>query len=97
MREGDFFHGTNDREGGQAMAGEPVAGGPATRKPVPEKPDDSNALPCCEPDRTPSFNETTIRALEEAKVGIGVTDYADAAELFEKTGIKVGKEKKTKA
>jgi hypothetical protein len=79
------------------MAGKPMAGGPATRKPASEKPDDSSALPCCEPDRTPSFNETTIRALEDARAGIGVTEYADAAELFEKMGIKVGKEKKTKA
>jgi antitoxin component of RelBE/YafQ-DinJ toxin-antitoxin module len=53
-------------------------------------------MPCCEPDRTPSFNETTIRALEDARAGIGVTEYADAADLFKKMGIEVGKEKKAK-
>ena len=79
------------------MTGRPVAGRRAARKSVPEKTDDSGAMPCCEPDRTPSFNETTIRALEDARAGIGVTEYADAADLFKKMGIKVGKEKKAKA
>jgi hypothetical protein len=78
------------------MAGKRVAGGPARKKPASEKTADSNALPCCEPDREPSFNETTIRAIEDARAGIGVTEYADADELFEKMGIKVGKAK-TKA
>jgi hypothetical protein len=75
------------------MSGKRVAGGPATKKPVSETTADSNDLPCCEADRTPSLNETTIRALEDARAGIGVTEYADEVELFEKMGIKVGKAK----
>lgn len=78
------------------MSGKPAAGRPATKKPASEKSADSNDLPCCKADRTPSFNETTIRALEDARAGIGVTEYADEVELFEKMGIKVGKAK-TKA
>ena len=78
------------------MAGKMVAGGPAAKKPVSEKSANSDALPCCEPQRNPSFNATTIRALEDARAGIGVTEYADEVELFEKMGIKSGKAK-TKA
>ena len=65
------------------MADKRVTGRPAAKEPVPEKTDDSDMLSCCESDRTPSFDETTIRALEDARASIGVTEYADAAELFE--------------
>jgi hypothetical protein len=75
------------------MAGKRVAGGPATKKPVAEKMVDSNSLPCCEPDKARSFNETTIRALEDAQAGRNLTQFADEDELFEKMGIKVGKAK----
>jgi hypothetical protein len=75
------------------MSDKPVAGIPATKKPAPEKTTDSNDLPCCEADRTPSFNETTIGALEDVRAGIGVTEYADEVELFEKMRVKVGKAK----
>ncbi len=76
------------------MAGKLVARGPAGKKPAIEKPADSDALPCCEPDKIRLFNETTVRAIEYASAGIVVTEYADEVELFEKMGIKIGKGKK---
>jgi hypothetical protein len=75
------------------MAGKLTAGGRASKKRVPKKTADPEAPTCCEADRTPSFNETTIRAMEDVRAGKNLTRYADADELFENMGIKVGKAK----
>jgi hypothetical protein len=81
-------------KGDGAMAGKRAAGAPRTKKRVSEDTADSNDAPCCEVDRAPSFNETTTRALEDARAGRNLTEYADADELFEKMGIKAGKAKR---
>ncbi len=73
------------------MAGKLRSSGRSTRKPVPKKPAEPEAPTCCEADWTPSFNETTLKAMEDVRTGKNLTRYADADELFEKMGIKVGK------
>jgi hypothetical protein len=78
------------------MAGKRAAGAPRTKKRASEETGNSSGTPCCEAERAPSFNETTIRALEDARAGRNLTEYADEDELFEKMGIKLGKAK-TKA
>jgi hypothetical protein len=75
------------------VASKVTAGESAGRKPRSKKPADRESPTCCEPDRTPSFNQTTIEALEDAKADRNLTRYADEDELFQKLGIKVGKEK----
>jgi hypothetical protein len=78
------------------MARKRAAGSPRAKKRTSEATADTNGAPCCEAGRAPSFNETTIRALEDARADRNLTEYADEDELFEKMGIKVGKAK-TKA
>jgi hypothetical protein len=75
------------------MAGKLAAGKRAGKKPVSKKTADPEAPTCCEADWTPSFNETTVKAMEDVRAGRNLTRYADADELFEKMGIKVGKAK----
>ncbi|MGO9464451.1 MAG: hypothetical protein ACLQIB_28045 [Isosphaeraceae bacterium] len=75
------------------MAGKPAAGGPVRKKPASKRATDPKPPTCCEADRTPSFNETTVKAMEDVRDGKNLTRYADADELFEKMGIKVGKAK----
>jgi hypothetical protein len=41
--------------------------------------------------KTPRFNATTIRAMEDARTGENVTIYRDEDELFQKLGIPLGK------
>lgn len=74
------------------MASKGVAGKSPGRKPKSKNPADLET-PCCEIDRTPSFNETTIKAIEDTRAGRNLTEFADEDELFQKLGIKVGKEK----
>ncbi len=62
-------------------------------KPAPKRDPDPKTPTCCEADRTPSFNETTVKAMEDVRDGKNLTRYAHADELFEKMGIKVGKAK----
>ncbi len=75
------------------MASKVTAGEFAGKKPRSKKTADLETPTCCEADRTPSFNQTTIEALEDAKADRNLTRYADEDELFRKLGIQVGKEK----
>jgi hypothetical protein len=75
------------------MASELTSKKPAVENPVPEQSDKSKAPACCEAGATPSFNETTIKALEDARDDRDLTRYADEDDLFQKMGIKVGKTK----
>ena len=75
------------------MAGKRAAGAPRDKKPVSEGTADSNGAPCCQAGRSPAFNETTIRALEDARADRDLAEYADEDELFKKLGIEVGKAK----
>ena len=75
------------------MASKGVAGKSAGKKLKSKKPADLETPSCCEADRTPSFNETTIKAIEDTRAGRNLTEFADEDELFQKLGIKVGKEK----
>ena len=51
------------------MAGKLRSSGRSTRKPVPKKPAEPEAPTCCEADWTPSFNETTLKAMEDVRTG----------------------------
>ena len=75
------------------MASKPAAGGRVRKKPAAKSATDPKTPTCCEADRTPSFNETTVKAMEDIRDGKNLTRYADGDELFEKMGIKVGKAK----
>ncbi len=75
------------------MPGKSTAGGRVRKKPTSRKAAESKTPTCCEPDRTPSFNETTVEAMEDVRAGRNLTRYADADELFEEMAIKVGKAK----
>jgi len=75
------------------MADKPAAGGTVRKKPASKRATDPKTPTCCEADRTPSFNETTVKAIEDVRADRNLTRYADGDELFEKMGIKVGKAK----
>ena len=75
------------------MASKPAAGGRVRKQPAPKRATDPKTATCCEADRTPSFNETTVKAMEDVRDGKNLTRYADGDDLFEKMGIKVGKAK----
>ena len=75
------------------MAGKLAAGGPASKRPRSRKTADPEAPTCCDANWTPSFNETTIKALEDVRANRNLTRYADEDELFEKMGINVGEAK----
>jgi len=64
------------------MAGKGVARKATGKKPESEKPADLETLSCCDPNREPSFNQTTIDALEDARADGNLTRYANADELF---------------
>ncbi len=75
------------------MAGKPAAGGPVRKKAASKRATDPETPTCCEADRTPTFNETTVKAMEDVRDGKNLTRYADGDELFAKMGIRVGKAK----
>ena len=66
------------------MASKPAAGGRVRKKPAPKRATDPKTPTCCEADRTPSFIETTVKAMEDVRDGKNLTRYADGDELFEK-------------
>jgi len=51
----------------------------------------AGAKPRPKPRKTPRFNATTIRAMEDARTGKNVTIYRDEDDLFQKLGIPLGK------
>lgn len=64
------------------MATKGVAGKATGRKPKSEKPADLDSLSCCDPNPEPSFNQTTIEALEDAEADRDLTRYANTDELL---------------
>jgi hypothetical protein len=51
----------------------------------------TEAQPGRKASRTPRFNATTIKAMQDAKAGKNLTRYIDEDDLFQKLGIKLGK------
>jgi hypothetical protein len=75
------------------MASKPATGGRVRKKSAPKGATDPTTPTCCEADRAPSFNETTVKAMEDIRDGKNLTRFANGDELFDKMGIKVGKAK----